>query len=193
MAITTSLARWVMNLAAGTAPAARRDFAHGMREEFEALDFETPGADRLGWALGCLTTAAGWRLRADGLFLVALVAVGLTLDQIMFLPFFVLPGDLVHAIAYYYALAFPALVCGMLGAWRPGYAYAAALIVWLIREAQSAAIVIEMLDGDPLGRDWHVMDAPPIVGFSALLGWSFVGAAIGAYDGRRRITRGVAA
>jgi hypothetical protein len=190
MAITT-LARWVMNLATRAAPAARRDFARGMREEFEALDFETPGADRLGWALGCLTTVAGWRLRADGLFLAALVGVGLTLDQIMFLPFLVLPGDLVQAIAYYYWLAFPAVVSGMLGAWRPGYAYAAAVIVWLIREAQSTAILIEMLDGDPLGRNWHVMDAPPIVGFSALLGWSLVGAAIGARLGRRRIVRGV--
>ena len=190
MAITTSLARWVMNLATRAAPAARRDFTRGMGEEFEALDFEAPGGDRLGWALGCLTTVAGWRLRADGLFLAALAGVGLTLDQIMFLPFLVLPGDLVHAIAYYYWLAFPAVVCGMLGAWRPGYAYAAALIVWLIREAQSTAILIEMLDGDPLGRNWHVMDAPPIVGWSAMLGWAMLGAAIGKRLGGQRALLG---
>ena len=181
MAITTSPARWVMNLALRAAPAARHDFARAMREEFEV------GGGQLGWALGCLATAAGWRLRADGLFLAVVVAAGLTLDQLMFLPMMVLPGDLVHAIAYYYWLAFPALVCGMLGAWKPNYGYVAALMVWLIREAQSAAILVSMLQGDPLGRNWQVMDAPPIVGWSAMLGWSLVGAAIGARIGRRRI------
>lgn len=188
MAITSSLARWAMSLAVRAAPLGRRDFARAMREEFEVLD-----GGRLGWALGCLTTVAGWRLRADGLFLAALVAVGLALDQVMFLPFMVLPSDLVHAIAYYYWLAFPAVVCAMLAAWRPSYAYAAALIVWLIREAQSMAILVSMLAGDPLGRDWQIMDAPPIVGWSATLGWSLLGAAIGARIGRWRMAVGVGA
>jgi len=187
MAIRTSLGRWVMRLAQRAAPAARYDFALAMREEFEVMD-----GDRLGWALGCLATAAGWRLRADGLFLATLVAVGLTLDLAMDVPLMLLPGDFVHAVAYVYWLAAPAVVCGMLAAWRPGYAYVATLVVWLVRETLLVATSFSMFRA-LLDRGWHVMDAPPIVGYSALLGWSLVAATIGAHLGRRRIAKAAGA
>jgi hypothetical protein len=188
MAITTSLARWVMSLATRAAPAARRDFARAMGEEFAVLD-----SGRLAWAFGCLTTVAGWRLRADGLFLAAMITIAVALDQIMAAPFWVLPGDLVHAIAYYYWLAFPAVAYGLLAVWRPRHAYASTLVMWLIREALNTTFLFSMLDGAPLGRGWHIMDAPPIVGWSALLGWSLLGAAIGKRIGQRRIARSVEA
>ncbi len=178
MTITTGLARWVMGLAMRAAPIGRRDLALAMREEFEVLD-----EDRLGWALGCMLVVAGWRLSADGLFLAVLVALGLTLDSIMFLLLTTMPSNLMHAAIYLYWLAFPALVCGGLALWKPGYAYVAALVIWALREGVAVKALMSMPDGRP-GGAWSVMDAPPVVGLSAVLGWCMLGAVIGARAGR---------
>lgn len=59
-----TISDWIMKMAAVTAPKARSDWTAAMAAEFAALKTE-----RLAWALGCLMTAAGWRLRTEAMYL----------------------------------------------------------------------------------------------------------------------------
>lgn len=71
MSALQALARLMLHASVALAPKHRADWTRAMQAEFEALDGDGPA---LEWALGCLATAAGWRLRADGAYLVAFVA-----------------------------------------------------------------------------------------------------------------------
>jgi hypothetical protein len=65
------IARAVMSLASRVAPPSRAGWADAMRAEFEALE---GGPGSLAWALGCLASTSGWRLRAEAGFLFAVAA-----------------------------------------------------------------------------------------------------------------------
>jgi hypothetical protein len=58
-----------MRAAAALAPASRANWVQAMQAEFETLD---GGGAALGWAIGCVATASGWRLHAEAFYLAAL-------------------------------------------------------------------------------------------------------------------------
>lgn len=66
-----TLARLMLRACVALAPKHRADWTRAMQAEFEAVE---AGGPALEWALGCLATAAGWRLRADGGYLLAFLA-----------------------------------------------------------------------------------------------------------------------
>lgn len=66
-----TLARLMLHAGVALAPKRRADWTRAMQAEFEAIE---AGGPALEWALGCLATAAGWRLRSDGGYLVAFLA-----------------------------------------------------------------------------------------------------------------------
>lgn len=66
-----TLARLMLHACVALAPKHRADWSRAMQAEFAAIE---AGGPALAWALGCLATAAGWRLRTDGGYLVAFVA-----------------------------------------------------------------------------------------------------------------------
>lgn len=80
------IARPLMALAVALAPASRREWSQAMRQEFDAVR-DQPGA--LSWALGCVATSLGWRLRSEAPFslavTVAVVAGWWVSGQISFL------------------------------------------------------------------------------------------------------------
>lgn len=67
-----ALARLMLRASVALAPKHRAGWTRAMQAEFEALDDNGPA---LEWALGCLATAAGWRLRADTPYLIAFTAM----------------------------------------------------------------------------------------------------------------------
>lgn len=71
MSALHTLARLMLHAGVALAPKHRADWTRAMQAEFEAIEAGTPA---LEWALGCLATAAGWRLRADGGHLLAFAA-----------------------------------------------------------------------------------------------------------------------
>lgn len=66
-----ALARAIMHASAWLAPKDRAGWGRAMQAEFAAIE---AGGSALEWALGCLANAAGWRLRADGGYLLAFLA-----------------------------------------------------------------------------------------------------------------------
>jgi hypothetical protein len=177
--------RWiaarVMKLATSNLPNGREVWGHAMNAEFEAIQVRS-----LSWALGCLAASIGWRLRRDWLFFAAVASAIVFLDYLMFLlDAYVLtwprgaPQDLLgRTVLYGYGLAYPAVACAALAAWRPGYAFMTACAIAVGREA-IGAYALGVVMHAPLDRHWVIMDGPPIVGYSAVLGWCVLGAAIG--------------
>lgn len=169
----TWIARRVMALATSNLPAERGVWGQAMRAEFESLQ-----TGRLSWALGCLVAALGWRLGKDWLFLVAVVAVALTVDDALFLP----PGLTLwltsHGLFHLGLLACPALACAALAIWRPAYALGAAVAMPLLQLAQ-AAFQFTVVAHVSLEHGFNIMNAPMLVGASAMLGWCLVGALLG--------------
>jgi hypothetical protein len=72
MSALHALARVMLHASVALAPKHRADWTRAMRAEFEAID---AGGQALDWALGCLATAAGWRLRADWGYLLSFAAM----------------------------------------------------------------------------------------------------------------------
>lgn len=70
MSVRRSLAKILMRCAAFLAPRDKTEWMHAMRAEFEA----TGDADALSWAAGCVGTTLLWRVRAEVIYVVALVA-----------------------------------------------------------------------------------------------------------------------
>ena len=81
------IARALMDMVSSLAPASRTEWTSAMNEEFAALQ---DGPDSLGWAIGCLGTAVGWRVRAEAGFGVTLVASSLAAWLISVQVFFLL-------------------------------------------------------------------------------------------------------
>lgn len=173
-----SPSRALLSLAEWIAPPNRRALCQAMRAELDAMD-----EGHLSWALGGLTSAAGWRMRVDGLFWVVVLACAFPVwSQVTFLaeiPIYHLLDRFGSPAIYGYWLLQEALLCALLAAWRPRLGAVAALAYLLMREVIETITWIYVLRW-PMTKDFHIMDASPIVGFSAVLCWCLVGAWIGA-------------
>lgn len=66
-----TLARLMLHACVALAPKHRADWSRAMQAEFAAIE---AGGPALAWALGCLATAARWRLKTDGGYLLAFLA-----------------------------------------------------------------------------------------------------------------------
>jgi hypothetical protein len=64
------IANWIMQNAVRNAPAERADWAEAMHSEFAELN-----TGRLSWAVGCWLAVAGWQIRSDISYLVAVASV----------------------------------------------------------------------------------------------------------------------
>ena len=178
MSMTASLSRAILKLAGWIAPPNRQTMCQAMRAELDVLD-----VGRLSWALGGLASAMGWRVRVDGLFWVAVLAVALPIwSRVTFraeLPIYHFLESLSAIATYGYWLLQKALLCALLAAWRPRLAVPAAIIYVVVSQAGAALYWIHVLHWT-----WddkvHIMDAPPVVGVSANLCWCLIGAWAGA-------------
>lgn len=178
MSMTVSLSRAILKLAGWVAPPNRRTMCQAMRAELDVLD-----EGRLSWALGGLLSATGWRVRVDGLFWAIVLASTLPIwSQLTFraeIPIYDLLDGLGSPAIYSYWLLQKALLCALLAAWRPRLGAAAAIIHVLTNQAVAIINWIYVLHW-PWGDKIHVMDAPPVVGVSAVLCWCLIGAWAGA-------------
>lgn len=185
MPVLDGLSRWIIRRATTNPPAGREDWARAMQAEFEAAD-----TDRLGWALGCWRTMVGWRLRADWLFLLAIIAGPVILEltvypSLSFISAITLPDDVFKPLFLPLSLLQLAVTAALLAAWRPRQYRQAALGVAVMPAATSTVLVMQMV------RDWRVftpdaeiMGAQPLIGCLALLAACWIGAAAGAWLGR---------
>ncbi|PIB95391.1 hypothetical protein [Caulobacter sp. X] len=178
MPTTVSLSRVILTLAAWVAPPGRRTLCQAMRAELDVLY-----DGRLSWALGGLVSALGWRLRVDGLFWAVVLACALPIwRSVTFLatvPIYRLLDRLGSPAIYSYWLLQQALVCALLAAWRPRLAAPAAITYLVVQYAISEIVWIYVLRW-PTGKGVKIMDAPPVVGLSAVLCWCLIGAWSGA-------------
>ncbi len=185
MSMTASLARTILNLAGWVAPPSRQTMCQAMRAELDVLD-----EGRLSWALGGLASATVWRMRVDGLFWAAVLSAGLFWDKVTFFadaPLFerITAGGPPAIFSLW--LVEVALGCALLAAWRPRAAVLIAVSVFLLREASAMYAMFYVLDA-PMNVHFNVMNAVPVVGFSAILCWCLIGAWAGATL-RRTFTR----
>lgn len=186
--MATPIARLLMTLATAAPPPGRADWAGAMRAEYETLQ-----RGRLGWALGCLATMTGWRLRAEAFWLLAMIAAVVFLETMSSQILFAMPRDLIRPIFYAYGLGVPALICAAIAAWRPDRSIATALILPLVQFGYGTAVLVFLLQAHLTRKSWVIMDAKPEVGVGAMVGYCLLGALIGGAIGRAARARRQAA
>jgi hypothetical protein len=182
----------LMVLAAWMSPKDRKDWAQAMRGEYSAL---TRG--RVGWALGCLTTAAGWRLKVDGLWLVALCVMSTIfvteLQTLMFRVhiwaldhWIVLPGARkIDPVLFRIETSVPfVLWAATMGAWRPNRTWITATLLVIVSEIETYVRFAIIFPEDPSLRYIHWNDLPPIAGELAFWTLSVASVWVGAQIGR---------
>lgn len=69
MSLTHALAEQLQRAAGAIAPVERAEWSRAMAGEFAAIEEDSRA---LAWSAGCLAAAAGWRLRAEAVYLLAL-------------------------------------------------------------------------------------------------------------------------
>ena len=104
-----SLARRLMQIAVMVAPPERKQWAAAMAGEAHLAR-----TDKLGWAIGSLTVAAGWRLRHEAIYVLVMMALffgwswlviaGMALWQGPHVLFWMAATDVVPKIAIAFAL-----------------------------------------------------------------------------------------
>jgi hypothetical protein len=179
MARESLFGRWLIDLATTNPPPSRDQWAQAMRAEFEALE-----GGRTGWALGCLATSVGWRLRANWRFLLAFFAVSTFFLQWISLLFFLvicwLPHDTVRAFGYATNWGALAVASGCFAAARPRHWPAIGIGMALVSQFSIVGWFAYFHFGQPISiRHLHIMDANVDVGIGAELGYSLIGAMIG--------------
>jgi len=181
--MSRAIGRMLIALTGAVAPTSRKAWAEAMRAEFEVTDGES-----LGWALGCLGAAAGWRLQADGAFLLfgaAASAAGAQwlVPQLLWLLSTTLPEA---AVARLFVLtAFVLQVCPaiILAVWRPDLRRAVAVVVTVAQSAQ-VILLLHRMSGAWFEPGWQYFNGDVAISIVALLGACWAGAAFGAWVGR---------
>jgi hypothetical protein len=169
----TWIAARIMRLATSNLPSERTMWGEAMQSEFESL----PNG-RLSWALGCLVAALNWRVRQDWLFLQVAGAASTLAWFGWFWPPPLMPWMSAHGLFHVALLAGPALACAGLTAWRPRCALGVALAMTCVPLAEAEfSFSVLMRQGFP--APFNVMNAPFVVGVSAMLAWCGLGAAAG--------------
>jgi hypothetical protein len=180
----TWIAARVMRLATSNLPAERAVWAEAMQSEFESLQ-----NGQLSWALGCLLAALNWRVRQDWLFLLVAAAASTLAWFVWFWPPQLMPWMAEHGLFDVAFLTGPALACAGLAAWRPRYTIGVAVAMTFVPLAEAEfSFSVLMRQGFP--APFYVMNAPFVVGLSAMLCWCGLGAAMGQrLAGRHRLVR----
>lgn len=169
MALIETISEGLMALVQRYAPDNRQEFVRAMQKEFTTLQ-----GGRLSWALGCLSAVVQWQATAAARFCIALVVIGIVFSLVQGMPLMLIYAVTPAAFVYVYWLLAPALVCAALAAWKPRYAGLGAVGLFLLLNLMDLTIGMTMRQ--PLPHDWHILDAPPIVGWSAQLAWCAAGA-----------------
>jgi hypothetical protein len=186
MPTTVSLSRALLTLAAWVAPPNRQTMCQAMRAELDVL-----GEGRLSWALGGLASAVGWRVRIDGLFWGVVLACSLPIwAQVTMpaeVPIYNLLDRLGSPAIYGYWLLQQALLAALLTTWRPRLGLLAAILCLIVKNALVTFMAVHVYHSWTSGKV-EIMDASPIVGVSAILGWTVAGAWAGATI-RRMLTK----
>lgn len=202
MNMSRTVARWLMRWTAHRPPPDRAEWALAMQREFETLDGRESGGE-LGWALGCATAMAGWKLHEQWLYLALLLVTPALVHGAGMLPFELLRMELISTSAFHalfrsygtlFALLVPALPLAIaLGAYRPDR-IATTLILGCVLAQHVGGTLHNMylLGGSFLswwGPNATLYMAPPLLGLAASLFVWYFGAIAGARWARRRSTR----
>jgi hypothetical protein len=187
MTVSRSIARWMMRLVVRYSPPAQHEWAVAMQREFEALD-----NSEFTWAIGCLTTAAGWKLRAEWLYLLLLGSAPLLVYGATQLTFDLLWYGLISRSAFtaflrgygvMAAVLTPLPLAFVLGLYRPQRIGTTVVFGCLAQHVVGTLIAIEMTGGSFLswwGPNATLYMAPPLVGLIASIGVWYLGASLGA-------------
>jgi hypothetical protein len=177
MDVSRIAAGWIMRVATRHPPSGAEDWARAMRAEADVLE-----TGRIGWAMGCLMTMTWWKLRGDLIYLVSL-GVGGAFLFVDVEVLFALPHSVVAAAFFYFLLLDKFLICALLAAYRPDRVYQTALGVTLIYLAAGFFSLGSLSHWD--FGDLQILNAPPVVGVSAIVGACLLGASLGAALRRR--------
>lgn len=180
------LSRWLLDLATWRAPAPRREWTRAMRAEFQELEH-----GRLSWAIGCLSTRAGWAVAAEAPYLALLVLLSLAADFLV-LPVTMLAAPLgpgaSGAVMMTASLALPILTALALGAYRSDRILVTAFGVTMI-PALTTQIYFWLRNGVPIGSWWGSHATfnmlPPFIGLGLSVATAFLAAKGGAMLRRR--------
>ena len=168
----------IIDAATSTPPAGREEWARAMRAEFAVLE-----GPRVGWALGCLSVAVAWRLRADwGYLLIFALAAGVSW-RVLFAPLFwafhlhLVPHHLIGPVFQYGRFLIPMMVCLVFAVLRPRY--------WML-VGIGFPLTFVGFGVIEAAREFHssIWDVHPFnstleVGTAASVGYCLIGALIG--------------
>ena len=175
---------WIVKSAAPR----HRDWALAMRAEYRSLS-----KGRAIWVLGCLSTAVGWWLRAEALYIVAVIAGPVAAD-ILFMPFlFDYPHlfderSMASALEFYLWSDIPLMAAAAaLAFWRDGRVLISAILIELTQLAYWYLYVFPV-QLNVFGKYISIHNQPPFVGEGALFAVCLLGALFG-YGLRKGMSR----
>ncbi len=174
----------LLRFAAWTAPAERKDWAVAMEAEYLSLV-----SGRLRWVLGCVAVSIGWRLAKDSLYFVVLFGSYWLLNSspVFFFEASVVPQSLVK-IGLYEPLVHYAVICLVLGVYRPKLVVLSALVLVLVAdvyETYTFYLWSQETGTHTAAGLWPwlqrvtIHDAKPLIGISADLGACLGGGLVG--------------
>ena len=173
------LARWI-------APAGRAGWLKAMEAEYLALE-----TGHLRWALGCAGVSLGWRLAKDGLYAALICAAIWFLcspPTFLFLAEIKLIPKTYMNLGLYPHPFYIALICLLLGIYRPGLIALTALVVVVSVTFDGFYMLYIALpkrfdfEQEPLWeflQHWNIYDAKLIIGIWSELGACLTGGLIG--------------
>lgn len=157
------VANMMMTLAQWLTPRAQTAWFAAMQGEYAAL---TRG--RSGWALGCLGAAAGWRLKADGVWLVTCLAFPFLLEPLSRFWWEINLPSPEGTMGYVLSQVPKASLWCVIGMVWPRRLWATALLSVLTYMTYTYSVFWIRFDMPFTGYVNH-MDLPPIVGEGAVL------------------------
>jgi hypothetical protein len=184
----SSFDEWIIGIATSTPTPGREDWARAMLAEFDALE-----GSRTGWALGCLGAAIGWRLKADGVYLLVFVATASSSAWLIFLPFFwashlhLIPHTLSFWAFGYYRVLAPAGLCVTFAAIRPRLWMLVGLTLPIT--FVSLGVIGAALTFHSSIWDVRPFNAPLEIGMGAQIGYCLIGSLLGRSLGGRLARR----
>jgi len=185
-----AISQWVMRAAVRQAPPARHEWALAMQREFDTLE-----DGHVAWAVGCLATVAGWRLRGEALYLLLLVSALLLVEAVPRLEFDLLWYRLISRSAFiaferdYAALLgilTPLPVAFLLGRYWPRRPVVTILLGCLLAQHVGGTLLAMRAVGGSF-LSWWAPDAtlymlPPLVALAASLCVWCAGISLGAWS-----------
>ena len=193
MSLSRKIARLLMRWTTRRPPPDRAEWALAMERDFETLE-----RGELGWALGCAVTMAGWKLRANWLYLLLLLSAPLLDLAESHLEFtLLLNRDIPRSFVFDYgpltALLTPLPLALLLGAYRPRSIVTTLLVGCVLVQHVGGTLYASVTLGHPFLSLWGphatIYMMPPLLGLCASLAVWFIGAGSGAMLVKRAAAR----